>query len=89
MDGCIHLSRRDVAYTFSDKHRPDLYMGGLLLLTRIFSPINHSNVRFYSIINAVQQLLAQAHICPLHGHVCLDYDTHSYIDNIDEELMDD
>ena len=47
MDGCIHLLRRDVAYTFSDIHRPDSYMGGLRLLTCFFSLINHSNVRFY------------------------------------------
>ena len=47
MDGCIHLSRRDVAYTFSDIHRPDSYMGGLRLLTCVFSLINRSNVRFY------------------------------------------
>jgi hypothetical protein len=47
IDGFIHLSRRDVAYTFNEIHRPDSYMGGLRLLTCVFSLINHSNVRFY------------------------------------------
>jgi hypothetical protein len=36
------------------QNRPDSYMGGLWLLTCVFSQINHSNVQFYSIINAGQ-----------------------------------
>jgi hypothetical protein len=44
VDGCIHLSRRDVAYTFSDKNRPYSYM-------RV--SWNHSNVPFYSINKSV------------------------------------
>jgi hypothetical protein len=67
MDGCIHLSRRDVAYTFSDKI-------GRICIWEVSDYSRASSARLIiamcdstSIINAVQQLLAQAHSQYVHS----------------------